>query len=144
MCKIVLKQYLGFSAYDDIEWIDKLIEYVHQVLADDHVTIIGLCFGHQVVGRALGAKGAINSLGYEMSVCKVDMTPLGAKIFGRDQLVCLPLSADFLVLSGKPLHQHHICIKPYLRTFSISRQALLMSLVHVSTTKTPQRTPGNC
>lgn len=90
---MVLMRYLGLSAYDDEAWIDKLVGYVKQVLSHDAVKILGLCFGHQVVGRALGAEGAVNTLGYEMSVCKMDMTPLGAKIFGKKQLVCTLVAA---------------------------------------------------
>lgn len=75
-----------------------------QVLTHDAVKILGLCFGHQIVGRALGVEGAINSLGYEMSVCKVDLTPLGAKIFGKSQLVCTLVAAT---LTSKGMSQHH-------------------------------------
>ncbi|KAL8822661.1 MAG: hypothetical protein Q9191_006606 [Dirinaria sp. TL-2023a] len=108
-----------FSAYDDIEWIDKLVEYVRQVLAHHHVTIIGLCFGHQIVGRALGAKGAINSLGYEMSVCKVDMLPLGAKMFGVTPLGTSPvcevqgmyLPRKLITLQGHPEFNEEIMLE---------------------------------
>jgi len=95
----------GLSAYDDKAWIDKLVDYIKQVLDHDTVKILGLCFGHQVVGRALGAEGAINTLGYEMSVCKVDMTPPGAKIFGKDQLVRALVAATPM---RKSLHHYHL------------------------------------
>ena len=102
---MVLMRYSGLSAYDNKGWIYKLVDYVKQVLAHDAVKIPGLCFGHQIVGRALGAEGAVNTLGYEISVCKVDLTPLGAKIFGKDRLVCTLVAATFI---QKPLHQRHL------------------------------------
>lgn len=102
---MVLMRCSGLSAYDDEKWIHELIDYVKQILIHDTVKILGLCFGHQVVGRALDAEGAINTLGYEMSVCKVDMTPLGAKIFGKNQLVCTPVAASS---SWKSSHHHRL------------------------------------
>ena len=83
----LLMQHLGLSAFDIIDWIEHLVCYIKRALAYDNVKIIGLCFGHQIVGRALGAEGAVNSLGYEMSVCKVDLTTTGARMFGKEQLV---------------------------------------------------------
>lgn len=45
--------------------------------------MIGVCFGHQIVGRALGAKVA-RSEGptWEVSVCPVAQTPRGKAMFG--------------------------------------------------------------
>lgn len=78
---------LGLSAYDDVDWIHHLVKYIKEALAQERVKIVGLCFGHQVIGRALGANAAINSLGYELSVCNVALTPLGVRIFGKSELV---------------------------------------------------------
>ncbi|KAL9607919.1 MAG: hypothetical protein Q9167_007215 [Letrouitia subvulpina] len=73
----------GLSAYDDVDWINKLVKYIKVIIAQDRVKLVGLCFSHQVIGRALGATAAINSLGYELSVCNVVLSPLGARIFGK-------------------------------------------------------------
>ena len=41
------------SVYDDKEWIRKLEEYVRQLNAEGR-KIVGICFGHQLVAKALG------------------------------------------------------------------------------------------
>ena len=71
------------------------------MLAQDRVKIIGVCYGHQIVGRALGAKVARSESGsWEVSVCEVLQTGRGRELFGgKDVLVscvvrCLHLSID--------------------------------------------------
>ena len=80
---------LGLSAYDDVPWIQALMDYIKQILSHGNVKIIGLCFGHQLVGRVLGAESGKNSSGYEMSVCNVSLSPLGSKVFGKSEIVSI-------------------------------------------------------
>ena len=70
-------------------WITALVEYTKHALKNARVRVVGLCFGHQIIGRALGADGGPNKLGYEMSVCRMTLTPLGKEIFGKEHLVCV-------------------------------------------------------
>lgn len=63
------------------------MEFVQKVLAQDRVRIIGICFGHQILGRALGAKVGKSDEGWEVSVSNVDLTEKGKELFGRDTLV---------------------------------------------------------
>lgn len=60
-----------------------------EVLAQDRVRVIGVCYGHQIVGRALGAKVAKSEGGaWEVSVCGVVPTEKGKELFGgKDALV---------------------------------------------------------
>ena len=54
--------------------------------------VIGVCFGHQIVGRALGAKVDRSDKGWEASVTAIDLTKKGQEIFEKTALVCsLPL-----------------------------------------------------
>lgn len=59
------------------------------VLAQDRVKVVGVCYGHQIVGRALGAKVARSQGGgWEVSVCHVIQTEKGKELFGgKDALV---------------------------------------------------------
>ena len=42
-----------------------------------------MCYGHQIVGRALGAKVARSEGGaWEVSVCQVNLTEKGTELFG--------------------------------------------------------------
>ena len=59
------------------------MEYTRQAIESGHIRVIGVCYGHQIVARALGAKVA-RSEGpvWEVSVCPVAQTPLGKDKFG--------------------------------------------------------------
>lgn len=82
------------SAYLDEPWILRLVDFVRRALAADHVRVVGVCFGHQVVGRALGVPVAVNARGWELSVTEMRLTGKGKEIFGSDTLVStLPRAA---------------------------------------------------
>ncbi|KAI9661718.1 MAG: hypothetical protein M1821_008956 [Bathelium mastoideum] len=84
------------SAFDDVPWITALADFTKKALSKEHVRIIGLCFGHQIIGRALGMVGETNSLGYEMSVCSVDLTPPGQHLFGQTELAIHQMHHDII------------------------------------------------
>lgn len=75
------------NSFEDEPWILKLVQYVKQILAQDRVRIVGVCFGHQIVGRALGAPVGRSSTGWELSVTDLELTDAGKEIFGQDKLV---------------------------------------------------------
>jgi len=84
----------GFDSFSDDPWVVRLVEFTKECLARGRPRVIGVCFGHQIVGRALGAKvarseGAV----WEVSVCQVEQTGRGKELFGgKDVLVCRPCS----------------------------------------------------
>lgn len=78
------------NSYDDLPWINKLVEFTQKVYAHDRVRIIGVCFGHQIVGRALGVKVGPSDLGWEIAVCDMDLTSTGKELFGKEKLVSFP------------------------------------------------------
>jgi Glutamine amidotransferase class-I len=77
-----------YNSFDDTPWIVKLVDFTRQVLAQERVRIIGVCFGHQIVGRAIGVKVGRSPGGWEASVTAIDLTKRGQEIFGRPALVC--------------------------------------------------------
>lgn len=85
----------GHSVYETTPWIVRLIEFIKHALlglesAQPSVRVIGSCFGHQVVAAALGAQVARSPLGWEISVCEVDLTEVGKGLMeGKDRLVRL-------------------------------------------------------
>lgn len=87
-----------FNAFDDDPWIVRLVDFVKEILAQDRVKIIGVCYGHQIVGRALGATvGRSESGAWETSVCQVALTDKGKELFGgRDTLVSSPSFRSFV------------------------------------------------
>lgn len=78
-----------YNSFDQDPWILKLVEFTQGVLAQSRVRCIGVCFGHQIVGRALGVKVARSEGGWEVSVTAIDLTKKGQEIFGKTALVCL-------------------------------------------------------
>ncbi|KAL9032109.1 MAG: hypothetical protein Q9214_008104, partial [Letrouitia sp. 1 TL-2023] len=72
-----------FNAFDDTPWVLRLVDYVKDVLAQRRVRLVGVCFGHQIIGRAMGAPvGRSEGGAWEVSVCDVQLTAQGTKVFG--------------------------------------------------------------
>ena len=86
---LLIESNVEHNAFDDVPWINSLVEFVQEVLFQDRVRLIGVCFGHQIIGRAMGAKVARSDGGWEASVCKVNLNELGKDLFGKDELVKL-------------------------------------------------------
>ncbi len=81
-----------FDSFADIPWTNQLVDFVKEILAQERVKLVGVCFGHQIIGRAMGARvGRNEEQGWEVSVTDVDFTPEGRKVFeGKEVLVSGP------------------------------------------------------
>jgi GMP synthase-like glutamine amidotransferase len=75
------------NAFDNDDWIIKLVQFVNDVLAQRRVRIVGACFGHQIVARALGARVGRSGKGWETGVTEMELTEKGREIFGKQDLV---------------------------------------------------------
>lgn len=78
------------NAFEDGEggWIARLTEFVRRALENERrVKVIGVCFGHQIVARALGVPVGRNSGGWEVSVTEVRLSEKGREVFGKESLV---------------------------------------------------------
>jgi len=84
------------DSFENHPWIVKLVDFTKTVLAQNRVRMIGVCFGHQIVARALEVKVGRSNRGWEASVCKVDLTPKGKELFGRDQLMIHQMHRDIV------------------------------------------------
>lgn len=84
------------NSFDSDPWILRLVEYTQAALATGRVRVIGVCFGHQILSRALGCKVGRNAKGWEVAVTDVNLTPEGKKVFGMEKMVCsVPVSGVF-------------------------------------------------
>jgi GMP synthase (glutamine-hydrolysing) len=75
------------SAFTDDAWVVALVEYTRRALEGGRVRVVGVCFGHQIVGRALGVPVAVNPSGWEVSVTEARLNPRGKEVFGLATLV---------------------------------------------------------
>ncbi|KAI5285862.1 hypothetical protein KEM54_000232 [Ascosphaera aggregata] len=74
------------GSYKDIPWIIKLVEFTAEILKQDRIKLVGICFGHQIIGRALGVKVGPNEKGWEVAVTNFDLTDEGKKLFGLERM----------------------------------------------------------
>ncbi|KAL7119275.1 hypothetical protein ACP275_02G053400 [Erythranthe tilingii] len=100
------------DAHGDEPWICKLVALLNK-LEVMKKKILGICFGHQVLGRALGGKVGRASAGWDIGITKVHLHP--SQIFSslkmpaslsviechRDELWELPPKAEVLAWSNK-------------------------------------------
>lgn len=77
----------GFDSFDDASWILKLVDFTRGVLDDKRVRATGVCFGHQIIGRALGVAVGRSTAGWEISVTPMSLTERGTKLFRQNTLV---------------------------------------------------------
>ena len=98
------------SASEDAPWINKLVDFVVKCVdnapSTNYVSAIGVCFGHQVIGRALG-------LGVEVSATKIDLSEDGKKVFfGLDNMVRVSPPPPLILFSPMTPTLPFPCIVP--------------------------------
>jgi GMP synthase-like glutamine amidotransferase len=104
------------SVYDDLPWINQL-KAVIRALHQQSKYFIGFCFGHQLLGEALGGKVAKSPNGWSVGVHQFElyqtpdwMVPTKASInmlmMCQDQVLTLP--PDTILLAGNQQCPHAI------------------------------------
>ncbi|CAK1358493.1 putative glutamine amidotransferase-like protein [Cercospora beticola] len=85
-----------FNSFDNDPWILKLVEFTRKVLAQERVRLIGVCFGHQIIGRAMDVKVDRSDRGWEISVSKVQLTEIGKRLFGLEEMAIHQMHRDIV------------------------------------------------
>ncbi|TKA83155.1 hypothetical protein B0A55_00729 [Friedmanniomyces simplex] len=84
------------NAFDPDPWILALVDFTKKVLAQHRVRVIGVCFGHQIVGRAMDVKVDRSDRGWEVSVTPVRLTGKGSELFGVEELAIHQMHHDIV------------------------------------------------
>jgi len=111
------------SAYEDREWIRKLVDYVARIPTTRPKTkLIGICFGHQIIAQAMGSKCVPNDGKWEIGITELALTDLGRQIFGvttlniqqfhRDHVPVVPSDFDLLGSTSISMNQGMVKFKP--------------------------------
>jgi GMP synthase-like glutamine amidotransferase len=71
-CDAYLATGSRFSAYDDVEWIHSLKDFLRRI-REAEKPFVGVCFGHQLMAEALGGKVARAETGWGVGVHGVEV-----------------------------------------------------------------------
>ena len=120
------------SAYDDTPWIVGLAAYLARVVveaptlrivgASPHTSLsfrlslilpAGICFGQQILARALGGACVPNNC-WEVGPTRVQLTPLGERVFGPSEGVSEEGEIVSCFLSALSFHVFSLLLRPAL------------------------------
>jgi GMP synthase (glutamine-hydrolysing) len=107
---------------DTDTWIEETAAWLRQAI-DRELPILGICFGHQLLTRALGGRSGWNPEGREIGTVEVTLTGEGqkdplfqglpctfpAQVTHRQSALTLPPGASLLASSAEDPHQAFAC-----------------------------------
>lgn len=136
--------YLAASAYENLEWINELVKYTAFIAKEKpHIKLIGtfdllihhrslldgklgICFGHQIISRALGEECVPNNGRWEVGLTTLQLTDVGKKIFGVESLVYCIVCLSGPICSCGLLTEHSTnASRSYTQTSRILRASRL-------------------
>ncbi|ATY65356.1 GMP synthase [Cordyceps militaris] len=92
------------TAFDNTPWIVALVDYLVDFFKNSRKPVVGICFGHQIIARALGGRVEVSPGGWENSVTQINLSATGQQFFGvpsihmhqthRDAVTVLPPGVD--------------------------------------------------
>lgn len=95
------------NAWDThIPWINSLTNYVSEALQTPGKKVLGVCFGHQIIGRALGLPVGRNPKGWELSTIPIELTIEAQKQFGVEGMKMIKLNQFHRDMVSGPLPNH--------------------------------------
>ncbi|KAK5107375.1 hypothetical protein LTR62_001318 [Meristemomyces frigidus] len=100
------------NSFDSTPWIRTLVAFTQRVLAQHRVRIIGVCFGHQILGRAMEVEVARSEAGWEVAVVPVELTEVGRRVLGVERLAIHQMHRDIVYaypVSVEPLGSSDRC-----------------------------------
>jgi len=115
-----------YSVYESYDWINKLEDYVVELHKIKH-PLIGICFGHQIIAKALGGKAELAHKGWGVGVQKYNkivskswfdpvLNDFSIVASHQDQVTELPEGAELLAKSNFCPYAS-FCIDNHILTF---------------------------
>lgn len=97
-----------YDAHSNVGWVMQLLALLKEIWTKrPDVYLSGVCFGHQILSRLLGAKIEPTPGGkWELAHTEMDLTPIGKKLF----------KTDHEKLSLHQMHQDQVTTKPSAET----------------------------
>ncbi|KAL9020074.1 MAG: hypothetical protein Q9185_002688 [Variospora sp. 1 TL-2023] len=101
-----------YDAHGDNPWILKLVDLIQTLWQQrPDIRFSGVCFGHQILCRALGAKvDATPNSKWELAHTPITLTPIGAQLFNNPKGGVIHLHQ---------MHQDHVIYPPSSSTTSL-------------------------
>jgi len=98
-----------YGAEDDLPWIKDLIGFV-QILYRENIKLVGICFGHQIIAKALGGqvvksdKGwgvgiSVNEISNQLDWMQPAKPEMRLLVSHQDQVITLPENSEVLAAS---------------------------------------------
>lgn len=150
-CDVYMTTGSRFSVNDDLPWIPPLLDFIRS-LYTRHKKLVGICFGHQLIAKALGGDVIQAPQGWGVGVATHSLLALPRGVNGaatvpeslslvvshQDQVVTLPQNSvvlagsDFCPYAMMQVGDHFLGIqghpefsKPYSRDLMLARKDIL-------------------
>lgn len=91
------------AVYDRDAWVERLLDWIREAHAR-RAPLLGVCYGHQAVCRALGGGVALHPMGWELGTVEVELTAAG-----REDPLFAGIPARF---AAQTTHQDHVSALP--------------------------------
>ncbi|PSK33939.1 hypothetical protein B9Z65_8265 [Elsinoe australis] len=82
------------SVNDPFDWVRKLEQFMQGIVGDEKTKSVGLCFGHQLIAKALGAPVGCRGSALETSETSIALSDTGKDLFKKDKITLNMMHAD--------------------------------------------------